>query len=352
LSPPRKVFGAVLSILLIAIAFAANVPTVSAYHPRTGDSFNYSQSVTVNNGQGSYSGYTDQTQTSGTERVNSVSGSDVYAYYSYSYQYSSNQGSSTSSASSGNFVWSSSNYTYVSGTDNQVGYSKPTYVWFAMNSSLAVGETFYILNTQFSVLSKNYTIKLPTMNNTYVQAIETKGTGQYQRNDDYGLFNASYTWYAYFDPSTGYIVGYNYVEQDTGQYQMQPGSFTYTDTLYVTSTSYRLAYTTAPPANASADLSGLAPILIALAVFLVIIVLIVYAVIRRRRKETLPKHPYTPYTPPPTPSPTPWESRVDLGSKPPEQVVIREVAKVNCKYCGTLIPTTVDTCPYCGGPRQ
>jgi rubrerythrin len=55
---------------------------------------------------------------------------------------------------------------------------------------------------------------------------------------------------------------------------------------------------------------------------------------------------------PPAQSWEPSESRVDLGSRPPEQVVIREVAKVNCKYCGTLIPTTVDKCPYCGGPRE
>jgi hypothetical protein len=345
-----------LSAVLVVIAIAANMHSVSAYTPQKGDYFDYSQTTTVNNGQDSYTGYTDQTQTTGMERMNSVSGSDVSAFYSYSYQYSNNQGNSTSGSSSGNYTWSSSSFTYVNGTDDQVGYSKPTYVWFAMNPSLAVGATFYVLNTQFTVLSKNYSFQLPTIgNNTYVQTIQARGAHQYQRNDDYGSFTASYTWNEYFDPSTGYIVGYSYVEQDYGQYLGQPGGFTYTDTLYVTSTSYHLTVVSAPSTNTSTSYMMLVPYLgylVALVVVLFIIVIAVYVATQRRRKDSLPRHPYTPYTPPPTPSPTPWESKIDLGSKPPQEVVIRDVAKVNCKYCGTLIPTTADRCPYCGGPRQ
>jgi hypothetical protein len=92
--------------------------------------------------------------------------------------------------------------------------------------------------------------------------------------------------------------------------------------------------------------------LVALVVVLFIIVIAVNVAMQRRRKDSLPEHPYAPSAPPSAPSPTPWESKIDLGSKPPQEVVIRDVAKVNCKYCGTLIPTTADRCPYCGGPRQ
>ena len=332
----------------------------SAYTPHKGDYFKYSETTAVNNGKGSYTGYTDQLQTTGTEQMNSVDGSLVSAFYSYSYQYSNNQGSSTSSSSSGNYTWSSGSFTYENGTDNQIGfggipYSKPLHVWFAMNSSLSVGSTFYVLNAQFTVLSKNYSLELPT-ENKYVQAIQTEGTGQYQRNDSYGVFTASYTWYEYFDPSTGYIVGYNYVEQDSGQYQGQVGSFTYTDDLYVTSTSYSLVAGSAPNAvsTTSATNQVIFPWYLDYLVVLLIISFVagvaIYAATRRRRtRESLPKHPYTPTSKPP---PTPFPSKIDLGSKPPEQVVIRDVAKVNCKYCGTLIPATDDTCPYCGGPRQ
>ena len=354
-----RLFPVILLSFLLTLTLAGNMHSVSAYAPQKGDYFNCSETITVNNGQGSYTGYTDKTQVTGTEQMNSVSGSNVSAFYTYNAQYSNNQGSSTSNSSSGNFTWSSSSFTYLNGTDDQVGYSKPTYVWFVMNPSVLLGGTFYVLNTQFTVLSKNYSLQLPTEGNKYVQTIQAQGTGEHQRNDEYGVFNASYTWYAYFDPLTGYIIGYNYLEQDNGQYQGHAGSFTYTDDLYVTATSYPLtpantqpsgnSSTTSTVENVSANLAGLSTYLVVAVV--IIIALGVYAATRKRGKaDSLPKH--SPYVPPPAPSSEPWESKIDLGSKPPEQVVIRDVAKVKCKYCGTLIPTTAETCPYCGGSRR
>lgn len=335
---------------------AANLHASLAYSPKGGDFLEFSETITVNDGQGSYAGYTDQTQVTGAVRMNSVGGSNVSASYSYTYRFSNNQQSSTSYSKSGVFTWSSSNFTYVVGTDNQ-NYSKPVYVWFAMDPSIPVGGTFYALSTQFTVTSKNYSFQMPGGNQGFVQTIQASGTGQYLRNDDYGTFTASYTWTAYFDPSTGYIVGYNYVEHDNGQYLGQPGSFTYTDELYVTSTSYHLAPASAPVTSVL-EAIPYADYFVASAAVLTIIATVVYIRTRRRRKGSLPEHPYAPGTPPPSPTPTPastptpWESTIGMGSKPTEQVVIRDVAKVNCKYCGTLIPTTVDRCPYCGGPRQ
>jgi len=102
----HKVFAVALSIMLIALAVAANANSVSAYAPQSGDFFNYSETTTVNNGQNSYSGYTDQTQTTGTEKMNTISGSNVSATYSYSSQFSNNQGLSFSNSSSGSYTWS------------------------------------------------------------------------------------------------------------------------------------------------------------------------------------------------------------------------------------------------------
>jgi hypothetical protein len=362
-----RVIAAALLALLVASSIAGSIQQASAYTPQKGDSFAYSETTTVNNGQGSYTGYTDQLLTTGMEQMNSVNGSLVSTSYSYSYRYSNNQGNSTSSSSSGDYTWSAGNFTYVNGTDDQVGfgglsYSKPLYVWFAMDPSLPVGSIFYVLNSQFTVMSKNYSLGLPT-EGKYVQVIQTEGTGQYQRNDSYGVFKASYTWYEYFDPTTGYLVGYNYVEQDSGQYQGQAGGFTYTDDLYVTSTSYPLTSTGLFPnpggSSTSEILTGLTGAAQSSQGYLVylgfgvlaVVVIAIYAATRRRGKESLPKRSPPPYTPPSAP-PAPFQSGIDLGSKPPEQVVIRDVAMVNCRYCGTLIPSTAERCPYCGGPRR
>ena len=356
----RNLLIATLLASLLAGAAAGSVHHVSAYTPQKGDSFGYSETITVNNGQGSYTGYNDQQQITGSEQVDGVNGSVVSASYTYSFQYSNNQGSSTSGSSSGPYTWSLDNYTYINGTDNQVGYSKPIYLWFAMNPSTPVGATFFVLNTQFTVLSQNYSFQLPK-EGKYIQTIQAQGSGEFQRNDAYGVFTASYTWDEYFDPVTGYIVGYNYVEQDNGQYQGQAGSFTYTDDLFVTSTSYPLTEASAPPTGtttfttttSTSSVPGvsvpyLGIIVVVGIALLIIVIAAAYAAGRRRRRDVLPQH-----SPPPSaPPPAQWQSGVDLGSRPPEQVVIRDVAKVNCRYCGTLIPTTAQTCPYCGAPRQ
>ncbi len=356
----RKSLWPLLVSLLVLSAIAASVHPVLAYVPRQGDDFRYSETTTVNDGQGSYAGYSDQTLTTGMEEILSVNGTNMLTHYSDTYNFSSNQGNSSSGSKSGDFTWSTNTYSYVNGTDNQVGYSTPIYVWFAMDPAQPVGGTFWALNTHLTIVSRNYTLHLPT-EGTYVQTIEVRGNGQYQRNDAYGVFTATYTWNEYFDPATGYIIGYNYTEQDTGSYQGQAGGFTYTDILYVTSTSYSLTAVSASTSTATTESGAFSfnpylEVLIPVAV-VVLVVGVATLAIRGRRRSRLPEHPTSPPPPPPPPSappppPRPWESNVDLGSKPAEQVVIREVAKVNCKYCGTLIPTTVDRCPYCGGPRE
>ena len=361
----RTLAAAILLGLVLSAAVAVRVPVASAYTPRAGDTFSYSETITVSNGQGVYSGYKDETQVSGSERVDGVSGNLVSAFFTYSFNYNSNQGTSTSSSSSGDYTWSVDNYTYANGTDNQVGYAAPVHLWYAMNTSIPVGGEFTILNTQFTVLSKNSSFELPS-EGRYVQAVQAEGKGQYQRDDSYGVFSASYTWFAYFDPTTGYIIGYNYLEQDTGQYNGQSGSFTYTDDLYVTSSSYPLATTSAPSTTINSfsttiststgtELLAWAPFIL---IVIIVVALIAIAALRvSRRRRRLPEHSPTPSTIPPAPAvpppPSQWQSNINLGSAPPrEQVVIRDVAMVNCKYCGTLIPTTAQTCPYCGGPRQ
>jgi hypothetical protein len=40
--------------------------------------------------------------------------------------------------------------------------------------------------------------------------------------------------------------------------------------------------------------------------------------------------------------------RLQAGEK---QVVVKEIVKVRCQYCGQLFDSTLDKCPYCGGKR-
>jgi hypothetical protein len=325
---------AIILALSLALFPAHATPT---YTPHQGDTFSYYEVADVGSGTGlNYSGYTDHTVTTGMERMNGVFvNGTVAANYTYTWTFNDNQGSPTKTGkSSGNFTWSSTSFLYVKRTDNQTGYVSPT-VWFYMDNSLPQSGTFYLLNTPMTVTSTSYSYHLASQNSN-VNTIRATGTSSYHRDDLYGVFNAAYTWTTYFDPSTGYIVGYDYSEQDTNS--TTGNGFTYTDSLYVTSTSYTLTAT-----SFLQQYLGLIVGLVIFFIFIVIIIVVIVAISRRRR--SLPRHPYpqVPVAPP----------QIDLTPKQPpvQQIVIKEIVKVKCQYCGALIDSTVKACPFCGAPR-
>jgi hypothetical protein len=86
----------------------------------------------------------------------------------------------------------------------------------------------------------------------------------------------------------------------------------------------------------------------ALVLLLVVVVILIYA-FSRRSGRTLPEHPSQHQYPPPGPPP----EDIDLTPKQPpvQQIVIKEIVKVKCQYCGALIDSTAEVCPICGAPR-
>ncbi len=200
----RRILGFTILLILLSAPSAAGLG--GHYLPHAGDYFDYYETIVLNGGQGNYSGYTENTFVNGSIDVTGVAANGTEsASYQNSYSWRNNQGQGYPGSSSGNFTFSASSFHYVHGTDNQTGYTNP-YVWFYMNNSLPAGAPFYVLNTPFNVVSTNYSYDLG--GSRYVATISTHGTGTYQRNDVYGVFTASYTWDSYFDPRTGYIVGY------------------------------------------------------------------------------------------------------------------------------------------------
>ncbi len=349
-------------IIILLLAAISMVPLTAAFTPHVGDTFSYYESTDLGSGTGDYAGYTEHATYQGTESVTGV-GSDgtVSAHYGYSYSWSNNSGSTETGNPSGDFTFLSYNFLYLNGTDDQIGYTNPT-VWFAMDNSLPAGAIFTLLDTPMTVISKDYSYYIPSKG-SYVNTIFTQGGSTYQRNDVYGQFTASYIWKVYFDPSTGYIIGYTYEERDTNP----SAGFTYSENLYVTSTSYPLttvAITPSPetvsptfffPTPRTPTISQFVPgffVLAAFALVILIVVAVLYAVTKGSRK-TLPRHSYQqPYQQPPPPQGPPPEN-IDLTPKQPgvQQIVIKEVVKVKCRYCGALIDSTAQTCPFCGAPR-
>ncbi len=321
------------------------VSALSSYTPVAGDHFAYHETIDVGNGGGpSYSGYSDHTEVTGGETMNSIySNGTVAANYSYTTSYTNTSGTYPG-GSSGSFTWSSSTLYYVKGTDNQTGYSGPILVWFYIDNSIQNGGRFTLLDTPMTVQSRNYGFLVPS-ESRYVNTVFAQGSSSYTRHDSYGIFTAQYTWSTYFDPTTGYIVGYVWSEHDSNA---SGDSFTYTENLSVTSHTYPLATGTPPP---NPLIEALIIVGIVIVVFIVLVVAVVL-IVRRRRKMRLPKHAYEQQYRPPPPSPMPAPS-IDLTPKqaPVQQIVVKEVVKVNCKYCGALIDSTAQSCPFCGAPR-
>ena len=342
-----------LPLLLLVVASAAGAG--GHYLPRANDRFDYSETVVLTGISGNYSTYSETTDVTGTVGVTAVAsnGTDS-ASYSNSASWSDNNGSAYSWTSAGNFTFSAETFLYAHGTDNQTGYTNPS-VWFYINDSLTQDDSFTLLNTVMNVASTQAVYDFGSGSEGSVKAILTEGNGTFQRNDIYGVFTAAYSWSAFYDPSTGYIVGYVYTEQDTDN---AGDAFDISDTLFVTSTTYPLTPSSPPPTTSSGG--GLStPLVLALILLVVVVVIVVVALAlaRSRRRAALPKHSARGdfgYGPPPGISPMGVPPPVHLtpsGQPAVQQIVLRETVKVNCRYCGTLIDTTDTVCPNCGAPR-
>src|SRR5262249_19082184 len=148
-----------LSIALFPVSGSAR------YVPVSGDHFSYKESIDVANGQGYYDGYSDHTDTIGSESMNTIfSNGTVASHYGFTWSFRDYQGLTKNGGSSGNFTWSSSSLYYVHGTDNQTGYVGPIVVWFYIDNTTRSGNAFSLLDTPMTVQSTSYGFFLPAEN--------------------------------------------------------------------------------------------------------------------------------------------------------------------------------------------
>ncbi|HZY93010.1 MAG TPA: zinc ribbon domain-containing protein [Thermoplasmata archaeon] len=347
---------ATLVAVVIGIAFFAPVhlATGTQYLPKSGDGFSYQETITLSNGVGNYTGYTENSFYNGSIRVTSIlPNATDSAVYQSSGTYRNNAGQSYPWSESGSFSFSARTFHYVQGTDNQTGYVNP-YVWFYINSTAGQGSAVWLLNTQMNVVSIDSPFALGLSSTGYAASVLAEGNGSYQRHDVYGVFTAAYQWKANYDPSTGFVLGYVYSETDSDG---AGDGFTMTDILTDSQTSFTVTPTAAPPStgggNALATYVGLGVVIL----ILVVIVVVAVLVLRRRSSRatslggTLPRHPVGPVPPPPAVPWTPPPLDLIPHDQPTPQVVLRETVRVPCRFCGTLIDSTATVCPKCGAPR-
>jgi rubrerythrin len=87
--------------------------------------------------------------------------------------------------------------------------------------------------------------------------------------------------------------------------------------------------------------------IVGIVLVIAVVEILIYAFSRNRKK--LPKHSSQQQYP--RPGPPPEDINLTPKQPPVQQIVIKEVVKVKCRYCGALIDSTAQVCPECGAPR-
>ncbi len=416
--------------VLLAFAIApAGVHPAAHYLPQVGDSFTFTETISVGGGYGNLTGFWSTDDVNGTLTVTATpaNGTDTATFDYVGHYWNSSGGNYPWTEDGPSFTFSAKTFDYVRGTDDQPG-EVGNQTWFFMNNSLAPGATIAPLGTELTITSDDATFDLGTGAGGFVSAIGAAGTGTYD-NDG---FTAQYDYHAYYAPSTGYIVGYVYTENDSDS---QGDGFVYVDHLAVTHATYSIPAAASPlpktyavtftesglPAGRSwtvtfdgyayssttatvtvpavpngtyvyllhsngyvaASASGtltvdgpgggatsqwtvfpatsapaftLLDLLVVLVVVIVIVVVVVALLTRRsRRPAQIPQHPrggMPQFSPPMTGAPPPPISLTPGAQPSIQQVVVKEVVKVKCAYCGSLIDSTATACPFCGATRS
>ncbi len=237
---PHRASHRAAAVVSLSLVMALALPIVLssaavAATPQTGDFFEYDYSTSVDNGGQAYAGYTDSLHAHYHYSVESVSGDTVTVVGTGTWSYQDSNGLSNSGTDTYNPVFSTTSRRYLSGVDANV--TGPAWVWFWIPTNVTVGQVVYVLDEPLTVKSLGATVWLGAVPHSTVLL---EGSGEYTRNDEYGLYTADYQDQYYYDRATGFIVSEQYTEQDTGTWQGQPASFRYRATISVTASSYAI----------------------------------------------------------------------------------------------------------------
>ena len=242
--------GRRLPVLLFSLALAmavlvpADTATASAPTdlPAAGQWFEYNYDIYLDSGQGNYSGYTETTTEHYRYQIESVVGDNVTVLGNGNWAYSDSMGHSSQGGWTETFSFSDVTREYlhgfdVNGTFAGQPYRSPT-VWFWVPTPLSTGQTLQILDENYSVKSLSATVWLGSIPLPRL-GMELESSGSFLRNDNYGLFSATWDDQYFYDAQTGLIIAEIYTEHDADS---AGDGFQWRELASVTSSSYPIPY--------------------------------------------------------------------------------------------------------------
>jgi len=260
-----------------AMLLGPGLAPVAAADPQTGDHFEYKFKQRVDNGEGGYDGWWEETVSHGRYDVVSVSGSRVELTAAYGWTYDAYDYPKTPVHNVAlNFSFSADTRLYLYGYDLDVAYGPDPSVWFWISPDVALGQQVRILDGNYTVESLDATVWSDWMPK---RAIELVSRGSGMRDDIYGQMYYTYTDRYYMDRETGYIIAERYSEHDTGWWEGQRSSFDWHEDYDVVSSSYKIRIDWVTLGGTVAAVLGI----------FILIGLTIYGVRWRARKITAPR---------------------------------------------------------------
>lgn len=236
--PHRRIAlgGAVVVILTAPLLVAG---PAMARDPARGDFLEYDFHRHLGNGGGEYEGYHDDTNSHARLDILSNNGTNVQLHSAYHWTYADNEGKRQAGdvdriVEFGLLTrqWTSA---LTDDDDHDSQNAQLLYEWFWLPAGIQLGDRFGLVDDEFTVTSISTTI---WSNGMPKFAIELSASGTFLRNDEYGAYSVTYQDAYYFDRSTGFVIAERYSEKDVGIYGGLSASFTWTETVDVTRSSY------------------------------------------------------------------------------------------------------------------
>lgn len=193
----------------------------------------YSVERTVDEGSGTYQGYTDGLRASGRyDFTRDATTLRIAADYRWIYRGERCEDGAEVRAVSVRLP----DREYVEGTDldDYDDSRERLFTWVWIPPELAVGTRLAILEHDFVVIDR----EPHATPGGEVPAIHVRAEGTDARHDAYGDFQTDYVDDYWFDAATGYFLESRYVEHDRGALEGVSGSFTWTEAVRVSGASY------------------------------------------------------------------------------------------------------------------
>lgn len=231
----------VLSTFLVGFVFLINVDALTINET---DSFTIQIGTHLNGLTRDYEDYVEDEFETRTYSVVHVDENRAEWEMSRIYSFTSNEGGDFTDESEHSFIIDPRDGSYLDGTfDGPLGYlTYYTYdnIWFQIDPNLPEGSSVHILGYDYTVIGQT-TVFIDLVNAVDVIEVSIFGVSQTVSDYEYdpdGSFEMVFSERYFFDPTTGYIIMYEW----SADCYTSVGNFEWSEVGYITTTSYEIQY--------------------------------------------------------------------------------------------------------------